>query len=111
MGRVLLIDSNESHARALRLFLERQHYSVTTCWRKIDAITELKRNAGDFDFLIIDLTADSREDWEILNRACKVKGPDGTRPGLVCTCRGYRGPGMRIQVERLGGRLVYERRR
>jgi DNA-binding response OmpR family regulator len=109
MARILLIDSDQNHASALRLFLERQRYSVSHCACRTDVVNELLRNASAFDFVVLDLTGERREAWEAFERLRRLTKFNWEKPDLICLCRGYRGPQLRMRVERLGARLVYER--
>jgi DNA-binding response OmpR family regulator len=109
MASILLIDPNENHARELGDFLERQRFSVQICKHGTDGVNELRRKGTQFDIVIIEMTGDCRKAWEVFGHIRRHMGSKATTPGLICTCRGYRGPQMRMRVERLGAKLIYER--
>lgn len=108
MGRILLIDPDETHAGELRNFLERHRFSVRVCKREIDGVNELGRSGAQFDVLILEMTRDRPEAWEVFVHVRRRMGVQAA-PALMCTCRGYRGPQLRMRIERLGAKLVYER--
>ncbi len=109
MAKVLLIDPDETHARELGNFLERQRFSVRVCKHGTDGVNELRRKRAQYDVLILEMTGDHLKVWEVFRHVRKHLGSKATTPGLICTCRGYRGPQMRMKIERLGAKLIYER--
>ena len=91
MAKILLIDPDETHARELGNFLERQRFSVRVCNRETEGMNELGRNDAHFDVLILEMTRDRPEVWEVFSQVRRRMG-DQVAPCLICTCRGYRGP-------------------
>jgi|GEM_PF-1827214 DNA-binding response OmpR family regulator len=109
MTRILLLDSNQTHARDLALALKRHRCSVTICASRRDAIIELKRNSAGFDVVILDLSANRPEDWATFDQIQKLTWMSVPTPMIVCFSTIYRGPKMNLEVERRGARFVYER--
>lgn len=109
MERVLLIDSDEDHARALALFLERHRYAVTVCTSQGNAFRPSERNCAEFDVVILDMSANGPNDWKTFDQVRSLPRMTATRPMILCVSRVYRGPGMKLEIERKGARLVYER--
>lgn len=109
MERVLLIDSDEDHARTLALFLERHRYAVTVSTSKGNAFRPLERNCEEFDVVILDMSANRPQDWRTFDQIRTLPRMTTVRPMILCLSRVYRGPGMKLEIERKGARLVYER--
>jgi CheY-like chemotaxis protein len=107
MARVLVLDSSESNVKTLVLALERRRYSVTVCTTAQDTINELKRGRG-FDVIVIDLTTNRPEDWEAFDELRRIAWVGSHTPGIVCFSTVYRGPQVKLKVERKGGRFTYE---
>ncbi len=108
MPRILLLDPDTTHARALALALERHRYSVAICSAKRDALNELKRDHACFDVMILDLSANRPEEWAVLD---EIRQLSGLSVAVLCLSEIYRGPRMKLEVERKGARLVvYDRR-
>jgi DNA-binding response OmpR family regulator len=109
MTKILLIDPDECHARELANFLERQGLSVQVCNRETDGVNELGRDGAEYDVVILEVTGSRLKVWEVLGDIRTRMGTRTTTPGIICICRGYRGPQLRMRIERMGAKLVYER--
>jgi hypothetical protein len=59
--------------------------------------------------VILDLSADSPEDWHALDQFRGLTGMNLPTPVILCVSRVYRGPRMRLEAERKGARFLYER--
>ena len=109
MAKVLLIGSDEQRATALARVMEQQQHFVTVCAERRPALEELKANGGGFDVVILDLSADRREDWRVLDQICGRVAVKTSAPAILCYSLVYRGPRMRLEAERRGARFIYER--
>lgn len=59
-----------------------------------------------YDVVIIDLSANEQSDWETLDSIRRVTIADCSRPLVLCVSDRQLGPGVKLDVERKGGRLV-----
>ena len=107
MARILLIDSDETHALALTSDLKLGRHSVTITPRMDRVLRE--EILTQFDAVIIDLTRNQQEEWRTLEWLCRQRMTQHTRTAVLCLSRVYRGPGMKLKIERMGARLIYER--
>jgi hypothetical protein len=105
MTRVLLFDSDPNHADDVVRSL-RGSCQVIVCCSFASTLTAL-RNAG-FDILI--LAGLGAQDWKRgIDSVQEAVGRQRSSPRVICLSRTYRGPQERLEIERKGGRLVYER--
>jgi DNA-binding response OmpR family regulator len=104
--RVLLIESDEQSASALASAMK-YRYFVALCAAKLRAIEAVDINGGDFDVVILDLSADRREDWGILEHLCRRVAGKAIAPAILCFSRVYKGARMRLEAQRKGARFIY----
>jgi CheY-like chemotaxis protein len=109
MARVLLLDSDESNAHELSVYLEGQHFSVKVCRDSKDAVDVLKRDQNDFEVLILDISRDRREDWEALDSLRRLIKPGIPGPGMLCLTGPDNGADVVLKAERKGARCVIRR--
>lgn len=108
MARVLVIDPVERHAAALTLTLRQHHHAVTEmAFPELPA--DLERVVTCFDILIVNLTMNRVEDWDLLRRVCQCNLMNRSAPKVLAVSTTYRGPEPRLRAERLGSRWIYER--
>lgn len=103
------MDSNENHAEMLTRSLERHGHSVTRCRTDRDLLRYLAKHGERFEVVILDLSANRPGDWKALDQIRRLCAMHVTRPTVLCISRTYRGPRTKLDVERRGARLVYER--
>jgi CheY-like chemotaxis protein len=108
-ARVLMVDHDKTHAAELRLALERHHFQVTQYADKEAVLRELRRNVAEFDVVMLDLSLHRAEDFELFDRVRQLLWAADHLALILCFSRVNLGPRMRLQIERRGGRLVYER--
>lgn len=106
MPKILLVGTESAGARNLRPRLELQGYSVTECADTVNSLSQLANRVADFDVVLVDISRDRREDWEILDALCALRIGLPMQPSIICASRTYRGPRMRLQAEKRGARLV-----
>ena len=106
MARVLLLDSDESNARELSVYLEGQQFSVKVCSDSKDAVDVLKRDQNDFEVLILDISRNRREDWEALDSLRRLTKPGIPGPGILCLAGPDNGPHVILKAESKGARCV-----
>ena len=104
MARILLVDSDEGHAKTVVSALESQRHKLTVHACRQEALSNLTQ----FAVIILDF-ANRPEDWKFLDRVYQMTIACVPKPGILCLARNNLGPGVRLQVERKGARLVYER--
>lgn len=105
--RVLLIESDEQSALALASAMKQQRHIVTVCPIRRLAIEAMSIDGGDFDVVLLDLSLDRREDWEILDQLCRRIAGKSLPPEILCFSRVYRGTRMRLEAQRKGARFIY----
>jgi DNA-binding response OmpR family regulator len=108
MGQILIIDSDEGHAREVVAYLESRHYSVKLCHESRDAIDVLRRDQTGFDVLIVYISGDRREEWAVLDSLRTSIIPHVSCPGILCVLRANKGPNVILVAERKGARCVIE---
>lgn len=107
---ILLIDDDQAHAAALIPHLGVHRYHVTLCPEPREALAQLSRFSLSWHAIIWNVT---RSQWNCLETLRAINdffqgSPHSSRPRILCFSAVYRGPQFRLEVERLGARLVYE---
>ncbi len=104
---VLLLDSDPNHAEELTRSLQALGYGVTTRSDIISVLHGLSNS--DFDILIV--SSNRPGEWKTyVTRIHKTtRRAKRFPPRILCLARVYRGPQERLDAERLGVRLIYER--
>jgi CheY-like chemotaxis protein len=103
---VLLLDSDLNHADVLTRSLHGAGYVVTT---RSDIRSTL-HTLGHCDFHIVILSSYRADEWKsYIDHILKITRKKKDPPHVVVLVRVYRGPKERLDAERKGVRLVYER--
>lgn len=103
---VLLLDSDPNHAERLGLSLQSLGYVVTIC----PEIHNVLRALSNSDFNILIVSSNRPGEWRTyITRIHKITRTKRYSPPVLYVARVYRGPQERLDVERLGVRLIYER--
>lgn len=108
MARIILIDSDETHARAVAAALARRDHQLTVVPHARDLFHRLDNEQIQFAVVVFNFF-NRPEDWDSLDRLRKLTLTWLPKPGILCTSRLKWGTDVRLQVERRGARLVYER--
>ena len=106
MAKILLLGSEPADTKRLLPRLRLHGYSVTECAASLDALSSFAKSTTDFDVVLVDVTRDRPENWELLDALCALRIGVSAPPAIICTSRTYRGPRVRLEVERRGARLV-----
>jgi CheY-like chemotaxis protein len=106
MPKILLIGTEAEGARELAPRLERHGYSVREYAATINSVSQFANGFADFDVVLVDISRDRPEDWALLDALCALRIGAPMQPSIICASRAYRGPRMRLEVERRGARLV-----
>ena len=104
--KILLVGTVETDIRKLTPRLELHGYSITEWTDRFDSLAQFAKRFADFDVVLVDISRDRREDWGILDALCALRIGAPMQPSIICASRTYRGPRMRMEVERRGARLV-----
>ena len=106
MTRMLLLDSDLNHAEVLTRSLHAAAYAVTPCSDIRSTLHALSH--CDFDILIV--SSYRAGEWKTyIDHLQKITRKKQDPPRVVVLARVYRGPQERLDAERRGVRLVYER--
>ena len=106
MTVMLLLDSDPDHAEALTRLLHAAAYTVTACPDIRSTLHTLSH--CDFDILIV--SSYRAGEWKTyIDHIQKIIRKKQDPPRVVVLARVYRGPQERLDAERRGVRLVYER--
>jgi DNA-binding response OmpR family regulator len=106
MARILIIDSDKAEALAYAL-KNHQHSVAIFNWSGASR-RNLTKIIGDFDIVILYLDLDSSNELNLFKEIRKCCGLE-ISPTILCVARVYRGPWLRLQIERKGGRIIYDR--
>jgi DNA-binding NtrC family response regulator len=107
MARIILIDSDESHAKTVASALARRDHQLTVYANARDLFRRLSDEHIQFTVVILNFS-NRPEDWDSLDKLRKLTLMCVPRPGILCLSRSKWGTDVRLQVERKGARLVYE---
>jgi DNA-binding response OmpR family regulator len=103
---VLLLDSDLNHAEGLTRSLHAAAYAVTACSDIRSTLHALSHR--NFDILIV--SSYHAGEWKTyIDHIQKITRTKHDPPRVVMLARVYRGPQERLDAERRGVRLVYER--
>lgn len=102
-----MIDPIASHARRLERVLEERDHRVTLTMPE-PLPGELGPILMHFDVVIVNMTLNRPEDWDLLRRLCQWKPMEYLRLGILAVCSVYQGPQPKLRAERLGCRWVYD---
>jgi CheY-like chemotaxis protein len=108
MALILIIYSDEIHAKTVASALESHARKLTMCANKRDALDHLESKLTPFDVIVFDFS-NRPEDWEFLRKVRALTIKSIRKPGILCLSKTYFGPDVKLQVERQGARLLYER--
>ena len=104
--RVLLLDSDPNHAEELTHSLRALGCFVTTHSEIHNALQCLSNSY--IDILIV--SSNRPSEWKsYITRIHKITRTKRYPSRVLCLARVYRGPQERLDAERLGVRLIYER--
>ena len=109
MKRILLIDGDETHASALALALQARRHKVDVFRSTEDVIASLREESTAVDVIVVSFDPRRFEAWEALNKLTQIDLKSLSVRRILCVSRSYQGTTARLDVERLGARLVYER--
>jgi DNA-binding response OmpR family regulator len=104
-----LVDHDQTHAAELTLALRQQHFQITQKSNQHEALRELSCNAADFDVVMLDLSLNRAEDFELFDTVRRLLWVTDHPAKILCFSRMNLGAHVRLRIERKGGRLVYER--
>jgi DNA-binding response OmpR family regulator len=106
MARILIINSDKAEALAYAL-KNHQHSVDIFIWSEASR-KNLTKIIGDFDIVILYLNLDSSNELNVFKEIRKCCGFE-IFPTILCVARVYRGPWLRLEIERKGGRVIYDR--
>lgn len=108
--RILLIDDDGPHAQRLIEHLCAPGLSVELCLAVPQATSRLKRRDAHYALVIVNVS-DASQSWlgalHTLDEASRQSGV-GAGPLFLCVSTVKQRALFRLQIERMGGRLVYE---
>jgi DNA-binding response OmpR family regulator len=106
VARLLLIDSDERHAKALADALERHQHSVVASVSR-ESVPTLLKSGDDFDLVIFYASLNIDKDLRTLSEITRSQG-SGMTPIVLYVARLYQGPRLRLEIERRGVRFIHE---
>jgi ActR/RegA family two-component response regulator len=108
MARIMLVDSDEIHAKTVASALGRRGHQLIVYADTREALHLLSKEPMHFAVVILNFS-NRPEDWDSLNKLRKLTLMRVPRLGILCLSRSQWGTDVRLRVERKGARLVYER--
>jgi DNA-binding response OmpR family regulator len=106
MTRVLLFDPDLNHAEGITRSLQTSTCEVLVRCDLASTLRALRRDA--FDILI--LASGGGQEWKrSIAPIQEMLGHKPSSPQIIWLSRTYRGPQEKLELERKGVRLVYER--
>jgi len=105
--RILVLDPNESHAKAVASALESNRHKLTVCTSRREAFDHLRSKLSQFDIIILDFS-NRPEDWELLDKVRSLTVTCVPEPHIRCLSRTMWESDVRSRVERRGAKLLYE---
>jgi CheY-like chemotaxis protein len=106
---ILVIDDDPIHRAALVRHLALHRYSITACSEPKETLVVLSRSDANFHVVVWNVT---RVQWDCLDVLRTInelyRQSPRPRPRILCISVVYRGPQFRLDIERLGARLIYE---
>ena len=109
MTKVMLLDEHREDATPLALALDVAGYAVRVTKTAEELLALLETPQSDIEIVIVRSSLSRPEDWNLLDHLCRLSGSDTPAPAILYVAPAYRGPRIRLEVERRGARLVYER--
>ena len=106
MTCLLILDPDPHHAQGLSRSLQTTTREVTVCCDLAGTLRALAN--ARFDILILAI-ADAQELRRAIDTIQNAIGNKSDSPPVICLSRTYCGPRDRLEAERRGVRLVYER--
>ena len=109
MTDILLFDSDQVFGEELAQHLGKRKHTVMSYARRREALDALKKSIDDLKLVIVDMTRNTQEDWEMLDWISRLRLRCTPGPMILCLLKVYRGPRIELEIERRGGRVVYVR--
>jgi CheY-like chemotaxis protein len=106
MAKILVVGSETEDTKRLLARLALHGYTITECADSVSGLSRFDKRVTDFDVVLFDISRDRPEDWEMLDTLSALRIGAPMQPSIICASRTYRGPRMRLEVERRGARLV-----
>src|SRR5713226_700048 len=107
MAEILVVGTNDLFESELVRFLSQRRHRVASCAIKRSELHNLEQYASHAKLVILDVTANTGEHWDILRRLSRLKREQrDPGPMLLCVSRIYLGPTTELEIERKGARLV-----
>jgi len=105
---VLLVCKDSVRRDRIRARLLSERHSVITIDLNVASKLELDQNACGTDVAIFDLTERDRRVWDGLRRTTRLRRFDGFPVIVICSSQADHGARFERDVEKLGGRWVYD---
>ena len=109
MPKLLIIDQDRQRATELLRTFERNNFQVSDCTVIVDGINRIHKSKDPFDVIVFGLPSGSSDAWNAVSSIPKLTSAINFGTAILCVAQRYLGPKIRLAVEQLGGRLVYER--
>jgi hypothetical protein len=108
---LLLIDPDGEHAHQIIQSLTARGLGVDFCINVRQAANRLKQIDGEYDLVIVNISDVSRPWLRLLRflRESSIQSGVAVGPFLLCVSTAKYDALFELQIERMGGRLVYER--
>ena len=107
MAAILLLDLSNRFARTLVPVLEVRKHKVQTVTTVEEVFRSLRRAKTRFDVVMIDLSENRDSDWKILESIrTTIITAELSIPMILCLTERNWGAEMRLNVEKMRGRLV-----
>jgi len=121
MARILIIDADHGHAANLAAELRRRFHSVTllspvASQRNQQGIaamsSDIARNdlftaVSEAEIVVVNMTTDSRGEWDLLRDICQTAGSINFGPPVLAFSHVNRGASARLRAKHVGARLIY----
>ncbi|OAI57508.1 hypothetical protein AYO50_01470 [Acidobacteria bacterium SCGC AG-212-P17] len=105
---VLLVCKDPVRRERIRARLRSEGHGVVTIDLNLTSKMELDRIACGTDVAIFDLTERDRRVWDGLRRTTRLRRFDGFPVLVICSSQADHGARFERDVEKLGGRWVYD---
>jgi CheY-like chemotaxis protein len=106
---ILILDPDLQHASELTHALANLGCRTTTCASIDEARAFAERSTTPFDLNIIVLPSDCPKDWRAFASILNFDVATQLRSPVLCVSQVYRGPQARLEAERCGFHIAYER--
>ena len=108
MARILLLsDTDSSDAAAIVSVLARHRHTLQVATNLQEVPLSLDGRDLPYDVVIVDLSRNRPSDWQNFDNILRVARVDPPKPMVLCVSSVYRGPSMKLEVERRGGRFAW----